>query len=63
VLGFGTLCMANCILLPYREVEVSTVPCCECITNTEILIFEALMAVSTEIAVFWDVMPCSVIDR
>jgi hypothetical protein len=55
--------MANCILLPYREVGVIRVPRSECITNTEILIFEVLMAVITETAVFWDVTPCSLIGN
>ena len=53
--GFGVLCTANCILLPYTEVGVITVPCMECITDTEILIYEVLIAVITEIAVLWDV--------
>lgn len=57
--GFGVLCMENFILLPYTEVGVITVPRTECITNTEILIYEVLIAVITETAVLWDVMPCS----
>jgi len=56
--GFGALCMANCILLPYTEVGVIKVPRTERIINTEILIYEVLIAVITEIAVLWDVMPC-----
>jgi hypothetical protein len=40
-------------------VGVITVPRTECITNTEILIYEVLIAVITETAVLWDVMPCS----
>lgn len=61
--GFGALCMANCILLPYTEVGVIKVPCTECITNTEILIYEVLKAVITEIVMLWDVMPCSLQHR